>query len=368
MIKYLRTLLLNLFSYFLLLAQALLYLCSAADAGQPGLVGQVPHEVLAFYYGWYGNPAISGHFEHWRLDATGSKIVNSRDTPINGAYDSHNGSVIREQLQEAKAAGITGFIVSWWGKDNFTDKGLSDMLAEAALAGLKITVYIEKFPTGADALTLSKQVAELDYVIKTYSQSPAWLRVGERPVVFVYASALKAGGDQWRRAIDRARVDYPSTDPIFIADVSYGLSTAAQRQAASYVPYFDGVHGYSIRGMRQRFSLKQNVEIAQENFAQWRVGISRLQITCDTVMPGYDDTALTERPLPRPTVLRNNGSLYSALWKQAIADNPDWILIDSWSEWHEGTEIEPSVEYGQLYLDITAKYSRNFLMRKVNGH
>ena len=368
MIKRLGAILSHLFSYSIFLVQAILCLSSAANAGQRGLSGEVPHEVLAFYYGWYGNPATSGHFEHWHLDANGLKIVNSRDTPINGAYDSHKRSVIREQLQEAKASGITGFIVSWWGKNNFTDKGLPDMLEEAARIGLKITVYIEKFPTGADAPALSEQVAELNYIIKTYSHSPAWLRVGARPVVFVYAAALKAGGAQWHRAMERARLDYPSIDPIFIADVSYGLSTAAQRQAASYVADFDGVHGYSIRGMRQRFSLEQNVKIARANFAQWRLGTSALQITCDTVMPGFDDTALTERPLPRPTVLRNNGSLYSALWKEAIADNPDWILIDSWSEWHEGTEIEPSVEYGQLYLDITARYSRNFLMRKANRH
>ena len=39
--------------------------------------------------------------------------------------------------------------------------------------------------------------------------------------------------------------------------------------------------------------------------------------------------------------------------RRAIDSNPEWITITSWNEWFEGTQIEPSVSYGNSYLDLT---------------
>ena len=40
----------------------------------------------------------------------------------------------------------------------------------------------------------------------------------------------------------------------------------------------------------------------------------------------------------------------------------DYVLITSWNEWHEGSELEPSVEYGSRSLDDTAAFSQQFLV------
>ena len=34
---------------------------------------------------------------------------------------------------------------------------------------------------------------------------------------------------------------------------------------------------------------------------------------------------------------------------------PQWILITSFNEWHEGSEIEPSLEFGSSHLELTAE-------------
>ena len=57
---------------------------------------------------------------------------------------------------------------------------------------------------------------------------------------------------------------------------------------------------------------------------------------------------------------RQDGKLYSALWEQAIADRPDWVLINSFNQWHSGTEIEPSVELGDRYIKLTAEMAARF--------
>ena len=69
------------------------------------------------------------------------------------------------------------------------------------------------------------------------------------------------------------------------------------------------------------------------------------------------------RPPPRPVTDRWGGETYRVLWREAIAAAPDYVMITSWNEWHEGSELEPSVEYGSSILDETAAFSQDFLAR-----
>jgi hypothetical protein len=57
---------------------------------------------------------------------------------------------------------------------------------------------------------------------------------------------------------------------------------------------------------------------------------------------------------------REEGGLYRALWEQALRDQPDWVLINSFNQWHSGTEIEPSAEYGEQYLTLTREFAARF--------
>jgi hypothetical protein len=61
-----------------------------------------------------------------------------------------------------------------------------------------------------------------------------------------------------------------------------------------------------------------------------------------------------------PVTDRWGGETYRVLWQDAAA--PDYVLITSWNEWHEGSELEASVEYGSRILDDTAAFSRAFLV------
>jgi glycoprotein endo-alpha-1,2-mannosidase len=86
-------------------------------------------------------------------------------------------------------------------------------------------------------------------------------------------------------------------------------------------------------------------------------------MTTVTIIPGYDDRSLA-RWWPRPVTSRWGGETYRALWRAAIAGTPDWVLLTSWNEWHEGSEIEASVEHGSRILDDTGAFSREFLARR----
>ncbi|HPP53067.1 MAG TPA: hypothetical protein PK777_08965, partial [Thermoguttaceae bacterium] len=57
---------------------------------------------------------------------------------------------------------------------------------------------------------------------------------------------------------------------------------------------------------------------------------------------------------------RFEGHSYALQWQAAIAARPDWVLITSFNEWHEGSEIEPSEQWGDRFIGITRVWADRF--------
>jgi len=320
-------------------------MAQAADASR---------STLAFYYGWYGKAETSGSWVHWRtVDPLAERIENSADFPGHGgAYDSHDRALIERQVEAARGAGITGFIASWWGQGSFEDRGVPLLLASAVKHGPAVSAYYEKIVGDDPPSRIKAAIADLDYLLSHYGSDKAWLRADGKPVIFVYGRALNAlQPAEWREVIAQVRRDNPG-----------GVVLIADSFKPEYVAEFDGASTYNVTGQTQRKSPAEVAVWAHTAYPKM-VAAAQGKISTVTVIPGYDDTHLG-RPVPRPVTDRYGGETYRALWKEAIAARPDWVLITSWNEWHEGSEIEPSVQYGSTMLDATAEFSREFLSKK----
>ncbi len=61
---------------------------------------------------------------------------------------------------------------------------------------------------------------------------------------------------------------------------------------------------------------------------------------------------------------RRNGVIYDSTWLFANSYSGllplKWVYIETWNDWNEGTEIEPSVEDGYYYLESTVRNINNF--------
>ena len=299
--------------------------------------------VLAFYYPWYGTPeGPTGIWRHWNegghypdnfIDAR--RDLGSAHYPINGPYDSKNKSLIAWHLKLAEEAGLDGFIVSWWGLGSFEDEVFKMMLdvAEEISTRVKLTIYYEQ----VSSTNISSIVYEFEEILRNYGGRKSFLRVEGRPVIFLYSRAIsQIPLSAWDKIIREVRSD--GYNALFIA---HGMN----------VKYFDGIHIYNPAPSLPKLNLTE-MYIFFRNLAD-KHGV----IFAATVLPGYDDTNIRKPGLVYP---RDNGSTYNETWRAALASNPDWILICSWNEWHEGTEIEPSVEYGYLYINLTRHYVKIF--------
>ncbi len=309
---------------------------------------KVPRKVLAFYYTWYGTLEEQGRWIHWnKIDRERHSIATSTHYPAGGPYDSHKVSVIDRHIRQARESGVDCFICTWWGQADYTDRAFEKVLQRSAVKDFEVSLYWETAP-GSGAPQVTKAVDDLLYMLKRYGDKPAFLKVKGAPVIFVYGRVMnQLTIRQWQEIINRVQSGYQK-DFLLIAD---GYSDLNAR-------LFDGIHTYNICGWVQKKPPSVLRETARKSF-QEAVTAARnhSKLSCLTIIPGYDDTKIRT---PGINAERMDGSTYRILWKEAIAADPDWVLITSWNEWHEGSEIEPSYEYGNKYLTLTGTYAEHF--------
>jgi hypothetical protein len=317
----------------------------------------LPRLVLAVHYPWYGTPdGPAGRWRHWnhaRLAMPEARILGFHDPrrdvgpgrrdvgathyPEGGPYDSRDPARIRAQFALARRAGLDGFLVSWWGRESEEALGLAALFRHAGEAGLVLAPYYETgelWRRGASGVA-----ADLASLLDRHEREASWLRVAGAPVVFLYASH-RLRPRAWDAV--RARLAAEGRRLFLVADAP-GPEWLSMR--SDWLRRFDALHVYTpvvflARGRDVGETYRELGGLAR------RVGRPFIP----AVAPGFDDRGVRT---PGTVVDRAGGRTYDDTWQAALATDPPWVLVSSWNEWHEGSEIEPSVEFGSRYLDAT---------------
>jgi hypothetical protein len=248
---------------------------------------------------------------------------------------------MRGQIAAAAAAGLDGFVVSWWGRESEEARAFAALLAAAGAGGFRLAPYYEAgelWPRGGPGVA-----ADLEALLDRHGREPGWLRIDGRPVVFVYGSH-RVRPPVWDYV--RRRLRGGGRDVFLVGDaLRPGL-----------IERFDALHVYTpvplLAGGR-------DLTLAYRQWSAIAGAAGRPFIA--PVTPGYDDRTIRA---PGTLVERADGATYAATWQAALAANPAGVLVASWNEWHEGTEIEPSREQGEQYLGATRQWSERFRARR----
>ncbi len=289
--------------------------------------------VIALYFAWYEDY----DWQSGRMGDFPPQLYTSGDT-----------SVMQQQLQQARDAGIDGFMVCWFGQeDSRIDGRFQQLLHLAEGTDFKLSLYLDI--TASGNFQTAEQVRDnLRYAIDTYGSHPNFLRWDGRPVIGFWSLPSVAtypglnAPQTWQRL--RQEVD-PDGSTFWLGE---GVDF-------SYLDTFDSIYFFDITWAAEPSSAMASYS---RKLNQYNSGHGTQKPFVATVMPGYDDTRSTDRQTHYRD--RANGDYYIKSWQTAIDHQAAMVIITSWNEWFEGTYIEPSQNYGTQYLDLTRQWVPQF--------
>jgi len=365
-------------------------------------IEKVPKMVFAFYHCWYGTPTGPSkkwvHWNHQIFDAVTpqqkrifekmadlrrkfnkeelsekefwekikilqeeskgiipihdpEKIIgpNRRDIgaanyPLIGPYDSTDPELLKYHIKLAEEAGIDVLAFNWWNgaENSITDLSLKTFcdVSEEINSNVKATALIDGY-CWYGGYPLKRSIEMFSYFLETYKDRKSFLHLDGLPVVMFYQAGVYSPA-QWREI--RLALRKKGLDGIFLCGDCF---------EDRFAPVFEGIEYYSPLSIRPFFEhnlrkgYAKSAKVCKDN--DLIMGLA--------VMPGYDDRQVR---FPGTVVARRGSECYDMTWRVAMEQNPNWIMICSWNEWHEGSEIEPSVEYGDFYLKLTRQYANKF--------
>jgi pimeloyl-ACP methyl ester carboxylesterase len=297
--------------------------------------------ILAHYMPWYTAKPFSDHWGwHWTMDhfdpekqVDGKREIASKFQPLIGPYDSGDPDVLEYHLLLMKLAGIDGVIVDWYGLTDYRDyailhRNTTRLLEQCERLKMKFVICYEdqtiralvdgKRISAADRV--SHAVDEINWLCKYWFKSGSYVRLNGKPVLLSFGHAgLK--NDEWSQCLSQ-----------LASPVAY-FSQDIRRKGAI------GGFGWPSpkAGMQQvdRFLVQAN---------QWPKAIP-------VAFPRFDDIykqAGVSEGYPR--LADNDGRTLKETLKKALNSNAPIIQIATWNDWGEGTQIEPSREFGDRDL------------------
>jgi hypothetical protein len=282
-------------------------LAQATRGVQPG------PRILADYQPWFGY--------HRHLDV---------------GYSTQDPAVLRKQVQKAREMGIYAFAVDWYGERRpFEDQSYALLQQVSSEEHFHICLmYDETEEDNGHATEDALEAFDKAYRAYIGPNAPgreAYVTYQGRPVVFIFP---KRGNTDWDRV--RAAANQWEQPPILIYK---------DNPPAKYMNDFDGFYAWVHPG--QHWDPKGG-DWGKEYLEKFYKNMSERpgKVIVGTIWPGFNDTKASWS-LNRHMDRRCGATFEDTLKMFHRYDDPDhpmpFLLIATWNDYEEGTQIETGV-------------------------
>ena len=336
--------------------------------------------VAAAYYPWY-----KGTGEGW-VQWVGSKKVRTAYTPLLGYYDNRWPKTLSKHITWATAYGIDAFMIEWCGLAGGGFPASYDDVVQRFLDNpdfKKIKFFFvysfsqalrkDGEPTAPvinldDPERVNKLVSDYKYVARTYFTQPNQLKIDGRPVTYLWAIRNTKGNFKAAMAkLRRAVKSVCGSDPYIIGEeMYYGSPPGLVRTSAldAVMPYMMLKGETPIRN----YKIEETIDDVVSQYKGARLVCADLGVKF--VPAGFAGFNAAGAPwcydklgkLTTPVVARSVSGFKTFVQKARGAIDPSlrMFLLTSWSEWNEGTNIEPAKEFGLRYLNVVKSELASF--------
>jgi glycoprotein endo-alpha-1,2-mannosidase len=360
------------------LAVALVAISAARSAAGDPLVG-------AYYYPWYGSFS-GGHSVNQSLRG---HLVPPQP-PVLGAYSNRNSETISAHIDQSHRGNIDFWALSWWGPQSTENTTIrTSILNHPRRAELRYAIHYES--TGRlgtfDNPNFSNLVPDFRYLAANYFQDPNYLRIDDRPVVFMYVTRAYFNTQASRDAVANLRAAIQAefhVNPFIVGDDLFGGGVNLQRAML-----WDAITDFDVYGtsMQSRGSTSAALSHLTSVYNGALQSLAPTNVAfIPTASPGFNDSGVRSGHPAAPRYLTDDpnskeGDLFARMLNEVVVPRTDpkaddILMINSFNEWHEDTQIEPTIVaprtnvddsgtqryteghyyegYGNLYLDILA--------------
>jgi hypothetical protein len=276
-----------------------------------------PTPLLAYYYIWF-TPSS------WNRA--------KRDFPLLGRYSSDDTEVMRQHVRWAKAAGFTGFLVSWKSTPTLDDR-LARLIQVANAERFHLGIVYQGLDFHRQPLPIETVRHDFERFAATFAGDPAFA-IFDRPLLiwsgtwrYTNAQIRLATGNVRRQLLVLASAknvhDYARVAPLVDGDAYY-WSSVNPRSHPNYTA--------KLRALSAAVHARGGLWIAP-------------------AAPGFD-----ARKVGGSSVVgREHGETLRRELNAAASSSPDAIGVISWNEFSENTSVEPSLAFGSTALKVIAE-------------
>ena len=320
----------------------------------------------AYYYAWYDAPK-NKHDIGWMKKALRGRL-DPVQLPKLGVYDSRDPKVIKSHIEQSKHAGIDFWSVSWWGQNRQDETFKDHILKHPDAAKLKYAVLYESTGRLGSMRSPSYKnlVPDFDYFTEQYFNHPNYFKVDGKPVVFIYLTRVYFRRDEGKKALETLRLKHPNL--YIVGDDVFGPN-----YPASAASQWNAITAYDVYGQSTKITggTKAGIERLKNSYSKAKGKANKVGTGfVPAIAPGYNDRAVRKGNPGRSRYFDDvkeskEGDLFRSMIKDVAMPLADpkaknMIMVTSFNEWYEDTQIEPTSGKAKLPVSKDDSRSGNF--------
>lgn len=339
-------------------------------------------QVIAVVMGRARLPEISGKYNTWQnsghnpdvSDSLGIRDISSVYYPSIGLYDVTDPDYQEYMMQLCKMSyiDVINYYVhsltdledgSWW-SESF--KKTTRPLLEKY--GIKSTARLED-PSKAVADGNDTKVQSAFSGILELLGDTVWTIDG-RPVLsqFTVSGITSSTIDEWKA---EHLAKYGVTPFFMLREAGTYLSSKWNKSVDGYYGWceLDDINSLDLQysennGDYRRYATLEQAKVNHDLYTARTKSLienGTVKHYAEGLCPGFDDIAVWGwNTGPRKIERGDNAELYKYKWQSAVSNDAEMVVIPTWDDWGESTTIEPTLEYGTEYLEVTQKYAAEY--------